>query len=131
MSGRFPRWLPALLWAAAVFTASAQTQLVELPWVLGWDKLQHCAAYALGGAALAYALRARANGGWPWLAAALGSLYGVSDEIHQRFVHGRSSDWRDWVADTLGVLLGIFLYRTYLSWRGRRAAAAGAGTVRP
>lgn len=121
MSGRLARWVPALLWAAAIFTLSAQPRLVALPWVFGWDKLQHCAAYAIGGAALGHALRARAAGPWPWAAAALGSLYGVSDEIHQYFVPGRSSDWRDWVADTLGVLAGIFLYRTYLAWQGRRA----------
>ncbi|MCK4613219.1 MAG: VanZ family protein, partial [Thermoplasmata archaeon] len=37
----------------------------------------------------------------------LGSLYGVSDEIHQHFVPRRSSDVLDLVADFLGVLIGI------------------------
>lgn len=30
------------------------------------------------------------------------SLYGVSDEVHQFFVIGRSTDVLDWLADTIG-----------------------------
>ena len=33
-------------------------------------------------------------------------LYGASDEYHQRFVPGRTSDVLDWVADALGSVLG-------------------------
>ena len=125
MSGRVRHWWPALLWAAAVFFLSSRTVLIEMPSVLGWDKLQHCAAYAVGGAAIAHALGAPAHR-FAWAAALLGSLYGVSDEIHQYFVPGRSSDWRDWVADTVGVLAGVFLFRTYQTWRGRRNERAPA-----
>jgi VanZ family protein len=117
------RWAPALLWAAAIFFLSSRTVLVEMPSLLGWDKLQHCVAYAAGGAAIAYGLNAPAHR-FAWTAALLGSLYGVSDEIHQYFVPSRSSDWRDWVADTVGVLAGVFLYRSYLAWRGRRGGRA-------
>lgn len=128
MSGRLLRWAPALLWAAAIFWASSQPRLVELPWVLGWDKLHHCTAYAVGGAALAHALRGRA----PWAAVALGMLYGASDELHQWFVPGRQADWRDVVADAVGAVAGVFLYRSFLSWRARRThAVAPAQAVRP
>ena len=34
------------------------------------------------------------------------SLYGVTDEIHQIFVEGRSCEFRDWAIDTFGALLG-------------------------
>lgn len=37
------------------------------------------------------------------------SLYGISDEWHQSFVAGRSSDIFDWVADTVGAGLAVFL----------------------
>jgi len=127
VSGRLARWTPALLWAAAIFWLSSQPRLIELPYALSWDKLQHCAAYAVGGAALAHASGVRGRA--PWLAVVLGVLYGASDELHQWFVPGRSSDVRDWLADTLGVLAGVFIYRTFLSWREGRVAAAGA--VRP
>jgi VanZ family protein len=128
LSERLLRWAPALLWAAAVFWLSSRSRLVEMPDALSWDKLQHCAAYAVGGAAIAHAVGMRGRG--PWLAVALGVLYGASDEIHQRFVPGRSSEVGDFVADALGVAAGVFIYRTYLSWRrGRTAPRARA--VRP
>ena len=128
MSGRLLRWLPALAWASAIFWLSSQQMLVEAPWALGWDKLHHCTAYAVGGAAFAYALRGRL----PWLAVALGVLYGASDEVHQWFVPGRHADVRDWVADAVGAVAGVFLYRSFLSWRARRThAVAPAQAVRP
>ncbi len=37
------------------------------------------------------------------------SLYGASDEWHQSFVIGRSSDILDWIADTSGASMSIFL----------------------
>ena len=34
------------------------------------------------------------------------SLYAVTDEVHQTFVDGRSCEFRDWVIDTVGALIG-------------------------
>ena len=36
-----------------------------------------------------------------------GALYALSDEVHQKFVPGRSFQWQDVGFDTLGALLGI------------------------
>ena len=127
MKGAAPRWGPPLLWAAAVFAVSSRSSLPHLPSLLGWDKLQHASAYVVGGALLA---RATGGGRRGVLAAlALGSLYGASDEIHQLFVPNRSSDPVDWVADTLGVLIGIGAWRLYLHHRGRRASRRAAADV--
>ena len=38
-----------------------------------------------------------------------GVLYAASDEIHQRFVPGRSCELRDVLIDTCGVLLGVII----------------------
>ena len=35
------------------------------------------------------------------------SLYAASDEYHQKFVTGRSCEFRDWLIDTGGVVLGL------------------------
>jgi len=40
------------------------------------------------------------------------SLYGISDEWHQSFVEGRSSDVFDWIADTSGAGLAAYLLCT-------------------
>jgi VanZ family protein len=116
------RWGPPRLWAAAIFALSSQPVLIPLPSVLGWDKLQHTAAYAVGGFLIARAL----GGGWrgALLAAALGSLYGASDEVHQLFVRNRSSDVVDWMADTLGMLAGAGLWQLHHRHTQRRARRA-------
>lgn len=39
------------------------------------------------------------------------ALYGVTDEIHQRFVPMRSCELSDWIADVTGVFIGIVLVK--------------------
>lgn len=41
------------------------------------------------------------------LAFCFSSLYAASDEYHQKFVLGRSCELRDWLIDTVGVLVGL------------------------
>ena len=124
MKGFAWRWGPPLLWAVAIFSVSAQPTVPRLPSVLGWDKLQHSAAYAVGGLLIARALGpGRRN---LLLAVALGSLYGATDEVHQRFVPNRSPDPIDWVADTLGVVAAVGIRHLHLRRSGRRASRAAA-----
>lgn len=40
----------------------------------------------------------------------IGSLYAATDEIHQYFVPGRACMFRDWVIDTVGVLIGCCVF---------------------
>jgi VanZ family protein len=73
-----------------------------------WDKALHFSGYAVLGFLLARAFRSE---GLSWATAAVGaivvtSLYGVSDELHQMFTPLREADVRDWMADTLGGLVG-------------------------
>ena len=44
-----------------------------------------------------------------WWAQLVGSLYAVSDEIHQIFVEGRAGMWQDVLLDSAGVLAGILI----------------------
>lgn len=73
------------------------------------DLLAHLAIYGVFGWLLARAPgvpRARTL-----LALALGaSLYAAADELHQRFIPGRSASVDDWAADTLGAALGILAH---------------------
>jgi VanZ family protein len=45
------------------------------------------------------------------------SLYGISDEWHQSFVEGRSSDVLDWLADTIGASMSVFLLHKLRKYR--------------
>jgi len=53
------------------------------------------------------------------LSVVLSSLYGVSDEIHQYFVPFREADLLDVLADTLGGILGVYIYQAIV---GRTSA---------
>ena len=35
------------------------------------------------------------------------SLYAASDELHQKFVDGRSGELRDWFIDSVGIIVGL------------------------
>ena len=42
----------------------------------------------------------------PWV---IGTIYAVSDEVHQLFVEGRSCEVRDMLLDSAGVAAGVLL----------------------
>lgn len=125
---RLLAWAPAVAWAAAIFWVSHQSS-VRLPGFTLSDKVGHLAAYTL--LAILLCLGARAWGLSPVWVLVLGILYGVSDEFHQSFVPGRSAELGDLIADSLGVLLGTFLFQRWAAWRGNDPAARPATSASP
>ena len=79
----------------------------DLPNVRMWDKLEHAIAWAvLAGTGLLL---------WPrrlWEIGAFSVALGALVEVLQGLpaIH-RDSDWRDWVADCLGVAVAILVWR--------------------
>lgn len=101
---RIIRWSLVTVWAAVIFGFSAIPGS-NVPGRYG--TLAHFVEYAILGGLLYVALRVDLSRGSSVLAAAaLASLYGVSDEFHQSFVPLRVPDVRDWVVDTLGAVVG-------------------------
>jgi VanZ family protein len=47
----------------------------------------------------------------------LAMLYGVLDEVHQYFVPGRDASIADWIADLLGAIIFLLIYRKIFSRR--------------
>jgi VanZ family protein len=127
MAVSFPRrivlWLPPVLYMLAIFHLSSESNPIPSVTNLVWDKLLHTTEYAGLALLLCRALRGE---GLRWRVAivaaiVLASGYGISDEIHQRFVPQRDSDVRDWAADTVGASVGA-LAGTALG-AGRRGQA--------
>jgi VanZ family protein len=112
-------------WALALWLLVAiVVALALMPWSIempssGWDKADHVAAFA----ALAFV------GLFAWRdhpavhrRVLFGLLaLGVAIELAQMLVPGRMADWRDVIADTAGVMLGLSL-ATWLSSRMDRRA---------
>lgn len=92
--------IPLGLWVGG-----AQPQAVGLI-PTPWDKLAHLVVFAVLATAVAHALRSMTR--YPLLAGfAVALLVGVSDEWHQMGLVGRSADFSDLLADTLGAALGV------------------------
>ncbi|HHJ15528.1 MAG TPA: VanZ family protein [Gammaproteobacteria bacterium] len=109
----------------ALFYLSHQPTLPTPSLFSGQDKLFHAIVYGILGFLL---LGSRTPSVQGYTRAQLrgsilvASLYGVSDEIHQYFVPGRSSDVWDWVADTIGAVIAVSL----LWWLSRKRVPATA-----
>lgn len=90
----------------------------------GMDKVAHFVVYGLLGLLLA-----RAMGGYGLsdvralrFSGLLGSLFGLTDELHQSTVPGREADVWDFAVDVVGVYLGAMLW---LMLQRRMSRAAG------
>lgn len=66
-----------------------------------------------------------------WVALAACSLYGLSDEFHQRFVPGRSFQWFDLAFDIFGAFLGILLYHWVVRILVHRRPAKVINEIKP
>jgi len=108
---------------AAIFSISSLSQPPQLPSEIPFvDKTVHAVLY--GGLA-AVMLRALAAGLWVGVTVARGAwsaigatLYGITDEIHQRFVPGRMYDVVDMVADAIGAVIAVVVILAWgIIWR--------------
>ena len=121
-------WGPVIAYMAVIFWESSMPS-APLPSHVS-DKLAHAIGYALLAVLVARAMA----GGFPRpLSTAAGvtsivlaTLYGASDELHQRFVPGRSADVNDIVADATGAVLAVIaVWACGILWpRVARAFAA-------
>ena len=93
------------------------------------DKLGHLVLYGMLGATLSRARRLQAV---PYAALVLiGALYGASDEWHQSFVPGRQVSAFDWIADLVGVAVGLWLAHTFFMERPMNPVASMTPPPRP
>ncbi len=116
-------WSLAVLYALCIFLLSADPKPPEPSAMLGVeipnvDKIFHFFIYAVFGIIL-YVASEKSDFSpetSTHLSIALGSIYAFTDEVHQSFVPGRSSDPLDFLVDVVGILAGIAFY----IWRWRK-----------
>lgn len=101
------RWIPALLWMGLIFFLSAQPDLPHAPepWLdVALKKVGHAVLYGVLARLYLYALGGPrpASPRLRLLALLLAVLYGVSDEVHQAFVPGRTPSPWDVLIDGVG-----------------------------
>ena len=119
----FRYWVPVVLYAGAIFFLSAQSHPEDqLPSFLlkeVSDKVLHAVEYGILSLLCYRAFRRAAGpavaGQAAVLAIVTASVYGLTDEVHQAFVPLREASWQDWLADTMGAVIGA------ISWRSIRS----------
>src|SRR3989338_1288661 len=104
-------WFPVIFYSGIIYYVSSWTEL-SIPGKLKVDKVIHVAEYLPFGFLMA---RALASTGLKTFfvipgAVLLSVVYGLSDEFHQLFVMGRSCDFFDVFADTLGGTGGAIIF---------------------
>jgi VanZ family protein len=123
-------WLPVLIWMGVIFIGSS---IGGLPRVGGktTDGLVHRAAHVIEFAVLgALALRAVSQDR-PITkrelirALIVIALYGASDEFHQRFTPGRSSEGLSVLFDVAGGAIGAWAWRWWVSTARPRLNESG------
>ena len=105
-------WLPVITYAGAIFFFSSLSHPEELApslFKIVGDKFLHLIEYGILGI-LCYRAFRHAAGRWGehyalGLAILAGTLYGVTDEVHQSFVPSRESSGLDVLADAVGATL--------------------------
>ena len=112
-------WVPVALYAGMIFYLSSQShpeeQLPSLVFEEVSDKVLHAVEYGILSVLCYRAFRWAAGPAIAQQAVVLAivtaSLYGITDEVHQSFVPLRDSSWQDWLADTIGAIIGATSWR--------------------
>ncbi|HEK85831.1 MAG: VanZ family protein [Candidatus Saccharicenans sp.] len=105
-------FLPAVLYGALIFFLSSRTFKLHLGFIY-WDKGAHWLEFSILGLLLAVGFFRNFPGKTFlnfYLTFMTGALIGATDELHQKFVPGRQCDWKDWLADLIGVGVGLIVF---------------------
>ncbi len=117
-------WLPVIVWMGVIFTGSS---IGNIPRVGGatLDGLAHRVAHLAEFAILGGLVLRAASKGKPatkreiLIVLVAVAVYGASDEFHQRFTLGRSSEGLAVLFDIAGGMIGAWVYH---QWEMRRRA---------
>ena len=111
----FIYWFPIIIYCLLIFIQSSHPSIESVPEWPYFDKGLHFVGYALLGALFLRAFKtSRIKNNVKLIlivSVLLSSLYGISDEIHQYFIPYRDADLMDILADTLGSIMGVYIYQ--------------------
>ncbi|MFC1813449.1 VanZ family protein [Thermodesulfobacteriota bacterium] len=111
-------WFPIFIYCLLIFIQSSYPAPEQIPDWSYFDKFLHVVCYALLGVLFLRAFqttRIKQNVKLViTLSILCSSLYGMSDEFHQYFVPYRYADVRDVLADILGSVCGVYVYKLFI-----------------
>lgn len=113
-------YIPLVIYWLVLFTATS-IPVEKLPSIGLSDKVNHLLAYFVLSVLFYLALLFQRKSKFLFDNASLAALvissfYGIADELHQMLIPGRSAEVLDWIADAVGVVLGVLLI-SYIKFR--------------
>ncbi|MDO4282242.1 MAG: VanZ family protein [Clostridia bacterium] len=78
-------------------------------------KTAHFTLYTIGGVCICLCVMLNYEGkkNIYLIGFSIGSIYAITDEIHQLFVPGRACELRDVIIDSLGILVGVVIIKFF------------------
>ncbi|MDD2482910.1 MAG: VanZ family protein [Candidatus Shapirobacteria bacterium] len=104
------RFVPSIIWMSVIFYFSSRSTIG-----IGTNETDrflilksfHLIEYAFLAILLYFAIQKKK------LVVLIAYLYAISDEVHQSFVPGRTSRFRDTLIDLIGILIGILIFNSF------------------
>ena len=114
----FYYWLPVFFYCLLIFIQSSYPAHEQIPGWSYFDKFLHFVCYAILGALFYRAFntsRIKENLNLVvMLSIVCSSLYGISDELHQHLVPYRFAEVTDALANILGGVCGVYVYKLFI-----------------
>ena len=102
-------WKSILVLCAIVYISLLREPIVSLPHIAGIDKWVHIIMYLVLTLNLLWD-SPRSPKCW-WIAGTFAAVFGGFIEIMQeQFFYPRTGDWMDWLADCIGVVVGVIIW---------------------
>ncbi|MEQ9426568.1 MAG: VanZ family protein [Cyclobacteriaceae bacterium] len=108
-------WL-TLITSALLAPAGNEPYFEFLKWPYV-DKIVHLGCFTILAFLMAGATKMWLSKKW-WIIVSVGSFYGLLIEWLQIAIPGRSFEWQDWVADTMGAVIGCFAFMLLYQRKG-------------
>jgi VanZ family protein len=112
-------WKSIVVLSAIAYLSLMREPSIALPSIPGIDKWIHGVMYLILTLTLLWDSH-RNHKRW-WIAGALAAMYGALIEILQeQFFYPRTGDWMDWLADCIGVVVGMVIWLIGAKWYEKR-----------
>lgn len=118
-------WHSVLVGGAIAYGCLLHKPIYQLPPIEDGDKLVHWLAFAVLTLVMLWDSKKVGLRSWQmWtLAVVFPLLYGGLIEVLQKhFFYPRTGEWGDWLADSIGVLVGAIVWWISQKWYVRRVA---------
>lgn len=118
-------WRSALVVGVIAYGCLIRKPLSQLPPIEGGDKLVHWLAFAVLTLVLLWDGKKVGLKSWQmWMLAIIFPMVygGLIEVLQEQFFFPRTGEWGDWLADSIGVLVGAIVWWISQKWYARRVA---------